>query len=35
MTALRAIAWSVGSRLAARQLEGWPAPVATTPLTVP
>lgn len=35
MTSMRAVAWSIGSRLAVRQLEGWPEPVATTPLTIP
>jgi len=35
MANLRAVAWSIGSRLTARQLQEWPAPVATTPLTIP
>lgn len=35
MTSLRAVAWSIGSRLPARPLGDWPAPVASTPLTIP
>lgn len=35
METLRASAVSIGGRLTVRQLEGWPAPVATTPLTIP
>jgi len=35
MEKMRAVAWSVGNRLTARALEGWSAPVATAPLTLP
>jgi uncharacterized Rmd1/YagE family protein len=32
---IRAAAWSIGNRLTVRQLENWPAPLASAPLTVP
>ncbi len=35
MDTLRASAVSIGGRLTVRHLDGWPAPVATTPLTIP
>lgn len=34
MDSIRAVAFSIGGRLPARHLDGWPAPVATTPLTI-
>lgn len=35
MTIAKAQAWSVGDRIVVRGLEGWAAPVAKTPLTIP
>ncbi|MBN1141366.1 MAG: RMD1 family protein [Deltaproteobacteria bacterium] len=35
MRHVKATAWSVGSRLSVRELEGWPPPADTTPLTIP
>jgi len=35
MDKMRGVAWSVGNRLTARALDGWAAPVATAPLTLP
>jgi len=35
MQELRAAAWSVGTRLVVRKLDGWPDPVSTSPLTLP
>jgi uncharacterized Rmd1/YagE family protein len=34
MEKVRAVAWSVGNALPVKQLEGWPAPLATKPLTL-
>lgn len=34
MEKLRAVAWSVGNALHVKQLEGWPAPLASKPVTI-
>lgn len=34
MGKVRAVAWSVGNALSVKQLEGWPAPLATKPVTI-